>query len=63
MEKYIFTATVAIKTIYHDEPLSPPAEVHVLRMLGQHANVLCCHTIMAHSNLEYHMQLIYEYCE
>jgi serine/threonine protein kinase len=54
---------VAVKTVYHDEPLSPPAEVHVLHTLGQHANIIRCYIMVALPSLEYHMQLVFEYCE
>ena len=53
---------VAVKTIHHDEPLSTPNEVHILHLLGYHQNIVQYHTMLNHPTLDFHVQLIFEYC-
>jgi serine/threonine protein kinase len=53
---------VAVKTIHHDELMSPPNEVVMLHLLGNHGNIVHYHTMCNHPVLQTYMQLIFEYC-
>jgi hypothetical protein len=35
---------VAVQTIYHEDPISPPNEASILRHLGHHGNIIWYHT-------------------
>ncbi|CAO2652428.1 Nn.00g007110.m01.CDS01 [Neocucurbitaria sp. VM-36] len=57
-----FGTLVAVKTIHHDEILSLPDEVRILHLLGDHQNIVQYHTMRAHPTMDFHVQLIFEYC-
>ncbi|KAJ4373161.1 hypothetical protein N0V83_003452 [Neocucurbitaria cava] len=55
---------VAVKTIYHDDPQSPPNEVRILQLLGgSHPHIVQYHTMLSHPALDFHVQLVFEYCQ
>ncbi|KAF1844169.1 kinase-like protein, partial [Cucurbitaria berberidis CBS 394.84] len=53
---------VAVKTIYHDKPRSPPNEVQILHLLGYHQNIVRYYTMLSHPTQKFHKQLLFEYC-
>jgi serine/threonine protein kinase len=53
---------VAVKTVYYDDPASPPGETYILRHLGRHENVVQYHTMLPHPTEDWRTQLIFEYC-
>lgn len=54
---------VAVKTVHHSEPLSPPLEARILRSMGQNANIVRYHIVLNHPSQDFYMQLVFEYCE
>jgi serine/threonine protein kinase len=54
---------VAVKTVYHGKSRSPPNEAQILRLLGQHVNVVQFQTVLKHPHREGCMQLVFECCE
>jgi serine/threonine protein kinase len=54
---------VAVKTIYHDHPLSLPIEAHTLQQLDRHPNIIRYHRSLSHPTIDFGVQLVFEYCE
>ena len=54
---------VAVKTVQHSEPSSPPAEAEILSFLGQNANIVRYHGVLKHPSQDFYMQIVLEYCE
>lgn len=52
---------VAVKTIRHADTTAP-SEVQILRLLGQHPNIVQYHTMQPHPTIMYDRQLVFEYC-
>jgi serine/threonine protein kinase len=54
---------VAVKTIHHDVPRSPPDEVRALTFLGKNDNIVRYYTMSNHPSQKGFKQLVFEYCE
>jgi serine/threonine protein kinase len=54
---------VAVKTIYHDVPRSPPDEVRALNFLGENNNIVRYYRMSDHPSQKCFKQLVFEYCE
>jgi serine/threonine protein kinase len=56
-------AVVAVKTVYHGKSRSPPGEAQILRLLGQHVNIVQFQTVLKHPHQAGYMQLAFEPCK
>jgi serine/threonine protein kinase len=54
---------VAVKTISHHDPSSPPNEAGILQQLDPHTNITQYYTMLDHPALDACLQLVFEYCE
>ncbi|KAF2827932.1 hypothetical protein CC86DRAFT_465744 [Ophiobolus disseminans] len=53
---------VAVKTIRHEDSISPPNEAHILQPLGPHTNIVQYHTTLPHPSHEDRINLVFEFC-
>jgi serine/threonine protein kinase len=53
---------VAVKTICHNDPSSPPTEAVILQQLDRHKNIIQYYTMLGHPTLASDLQLVFEYC-